>query len=184
MNAQRQQRSKRRSGPKGAARSQRQPIQSNELDPKETNGPEFPPEYKRVVTTTARFSYIPGTISPWTPYDILVNVPGNQPTISTGPPPYWTWMRLQKISVFSVGTGSGGAITTAVSFPGTPFKFARVGVQGSVPAALHVRPPLKLLEEWSSGSDSTTQLFSVDNVSGLNTNVLILLTVELMSNQL
>jgi len=147
------------------------------------SGPRNPDSVNKTLMSTVKFEYVPSTTAglAFTPQDILVNVPGNVPTSTAGTPPiYWKFLRLVKVSVYDMGSGSGSTPpSVAVTFPNEPRNITDLGVQGAESANVHVRPPLSVLSRWFPGTDVTTKVFSASTGSGGNHT--IHLTAELLS---
>lgn len=146
-------------------------------------GANQPPKVNKSVTSTITFVYKPSAgATGFTPQDILINVPGNEPSGPAGSPPiYWNFIRLVKIQVWDLGSGSGSASPMAsVSFTNDPRIISDYGVQGAQSAHVHVRPPLQLLSRWLPGSDAATVLFSAVT-SQATANGIIYVTAELLS---
>jgi len=149
---------------------------------KKVGGPNKPDEVNRNVTATVKFAYTPSTTAAraFTPNDILVKVPGNILSAAPGSAPiYWTHMRLVKVSVWGLGTGSGAsAPIVSVEFSNDPRRITDEGVQGANAAAVHVRPPMQTMQTWYPGTDATTQLFTTSTSGG---GEVIYITAQLLS---
>jgi hypothetical protein len=147
------------------------------------SGPRNPDSVNKTLVSTVKFEYVPSTTAAlaFTPNDMLVNVPGNLPTSVAGSPPiYWKYIRLVKVSVYDMGSGSGSTPpSVAVAFPSEPRNITDLGVQGAESAHVHVRPPLSILSRWFPGTDVTTKVFS--STAGSGGNHTIHLTAELLS---
>jgi len=145
----------------------------------------MPDTVARTVQCTVKFTYKPSATAglAFTPQDVLVNVPGNVPSAQAGTPTiYWKFIRLVKVSVWDLGSGSGSAAPLAqVSFPNEPRILSDYGVQGAESAAVHARPPLQTLQRWFPTTDATTKLFSAVTSSS-SAQGLIYVTAELLSD--
>lgn len=145
-------------------------------------GPNDPPRVMRNLQTTVRFAYKPTTgATAYTPYDLLIQVPGNKPAVTNQPPPYWSMLRLVKVSVWNTGDeATVGSNNVQLSFLNDPRTFQDTGIRGATSAALHGRPPLQTLQTWFGASDNSTQLFGIFTPP-LNGDITVHVTCELMS---
>lgn len=146
------------------------------LDAEETNGPSVPPEVPLNIRTQVRFRYIPGTTAPFTPRDLLVQVPGNAPAIpATDAPRYWYRVRLLKVSLYSTATLGGNV---SITYNNDPKTFTRSSVPGVNAGALHTIPPFMTRQNWFDYTDTSTVIFNVPVSSG---EPIIHITVDLLS---
>lgn len=145
-----------------------------------TSGPTDPPPVGSNVITTVRYRYTPGMTSPFTPYDLAVQVPQNG--TSPNPTAYWQWIRIVKVSVYDTGTGSGSTPpNVSLSYAGEPFTYNDTGVQGGSAAAIHTKPPLQLMQTWWSTTNSTDTLFTATAGTAFNGPAQVQVTAEVLS---
>jgi len=171
--------------PRRTRKGQNQVDISTYMSAKLVNGPNDPPKTNKTIQGEYRFAYTPGTggSAPFafTAQDILKNIPGNTVTgIAGSPLTYWKFLRIVKISAYCLGTGSGTAAPfVQMSFKGEPRIFTDDGIQGSRSAALHVRPPLSLLQRWIPDTNNTEVLFDASATGGA---LLLHVTAEVISS--
>lgn len=146
------------------------------LDAEETNGPSVPPEVPLNVRTQVRFRYVPGTTAPFTPKDLLVQVPGNAPAVATDPPRYWYRVRLLKVSLYYNNATLGGGVS--ITYNNDPKTFTRSSVAGVNAGALHTIPPFMTRQSWYDYTDTSTVIFDAPTSAGLP---IIHITVDLLS---
>jgi len=171
---------------KGNKKANNQVDISNYMSAKTVNGRNDPPKTNKTIQGEFRFGYTPGTGASapfaFTAQDILRNIPGNILTgpIAGSPLTYWKFLRIVKVSAYCLGTGTGStAPFVQLNFSGEPRIFTDDGIQGSRSAALHVRPPLSLLQRWIPDTNNTEVLF---NASASGGALLIHITAEVISS--
>lgn len=159
------------------------PDLSSYMSTKAVGGPDNPDTVGRCIQTTVKFLYTPTVgATGFTPSDILSSVPGNYENSLLSAPLYWHFIRIIKVSVYDVGSGSGPTAPQAsITFPVDPRTISDYGAQGASIARVHVRPPLSLLQRWLPGTDATTKIFTVTTSASGATGV-IYVTAELLSN--
>lgn len=147
---------------------------------KHTNGSNDPPRVMLNVQTTIRFRYIPRAVPAWTPRDILQQVPGNWITGDDETSVrFYTKMRLIKFQIWNPSDlGGTGDHSVQARFRDDPRTFQDIGVRGAKSSALHLRPPLSLLQTWYPHTDASTKLLELP--TGLATDEIVHLTVEVM----
>jgi len=171
--------------PRRTRKGQNQVDISTYMSAKLVNGPNDPPKTNKTIQGEYRFAYTPGTggSAPFafTAQDILKNIPGNTVTgIAGSPLTYWKFLRIVKISAYCLGSGTGAAAPfVQMSFKGEPRIFTDDGIQGSRSAALHVRPPLSLLQRWIPDTNNTEVLFDASATGGA---LLLHVTAEVISS--
>jgi hypothetical protein len=157
---------------KRVRKSKNQVDISNYMSAKLVNGENDPPKTNKTIQGEFRFTYTPGTggSAPFafTAQDILRNIPGNTVTSVAGSPlTYWKFLRIVKISAYCLGSGTGASAPyVQMNFKGEPRIFTDDGIQGSRSAALHVRPPLSLLQRWIPDTNNTEVLFDASATGG------------------
>lgn len=155
-------------------------ISQDNFMAKQTGGSNDPPPVSLNVQTTIRFRYHPRSVPAWTPRDILQQVPGNW---LTGDPEdsvrFFTKMRLIKFQIWNPNDlGDNQSHQVTGQFKDDPRIFQDIGIRGARSSALHLRPPLSLLQTWFPYTDASTKL--MEKPSGLNDDHVVHLTVEVV----